>query len=78
MVVIGEENAEGPIFAGQQNYGPHTRRSTAGCALWASTYTPEEIRRQIAQAEIDAHSVTIPMPRSRRRSGSAQASCCAG
>jgi hypothetical protein len=32
-----------------------SRRSTPACALGLRTYTPEEIRRQIAQAEIDAY-----------------------
>ena len=56
MVVIGERQGNGRIYAEQQNYGPHfdaiNRRLKA---LGLRTYTPEEIRRQIAQAEIDAY-----------------------
>ncbi|CAG0985747.1 hypothetical protein BURK1_01991 [Burkholderiales bacterium] len=55
MVVIGERRADGVVSAEQRNYGPHydaiNRRLRA---LGLRTYTPEEIRRQIAQAEIDA------------------------
>ena len=55
MVVIGEQNAEGRIFAGQQAYGPHAAAINNRLrALGLRTYTQEEIRRQIAQAEIDA------------------------
>ncbi|HEY3178753.1 MAG TPA: hypothetical protein VGL25_07720 [Casimicrobiaceae bacterium] len=56
MVVIGERQSNGVIFAQQQNYGPHfdaiNRRLRY---LGLRTYTPDEIRRQIAQAEIDAY-----------------------
>jgi hypothetical protein len=56
MVLIGERQSNGYIATQQQNYGPHfnainNRLRTLGLR----TYTPEEIRRQIAQAEIDAY-----------------------
>jgi len=55
MVVIGEERSDGYLVAQQQNYGPHydaiNRRLRA---LGLRTFTPEEIRRQVAQAEVDA------------------------
>jgi len=56
MIVIGEQSSGGQISANQQNYGPHfdaiNRRLRA---LGLRTNTPEEIRKQIAQAEIDAY-----------------------
>jgi hypothetical protein len=56
MLVIGEQTSGGRISANQQNYGPHydaiNRRLRA---LGLRTNTPEEIRKQIAQAEIDAY-----------------------
>jgi hypothetical protein len=56
MVVIGEVQSNGVIAAHQQNYGPHFEAINARLrALGLQTYTPEEIRRQIAQAEIDAY-----------------------
>jgi hypothetical protein len=56
MVVIGERQSNGYIAAQQQNYGPHFHSINARLrALGLRTYTPEEIRRQIAQAEIDAY-----------------------
>ena len=56
MVVIGERQSNGYIAAQQQNYGPHYQSINARLrALGLRTYTPEEIRRQIAQAEIDAY-----------------------
>jgi hypothetical protein len=56
MVVIGERQSNGYIAARQQNYGPHFHAINARLrALGLRTYTPEEIRRQIAQAEIDAY-----------------------
>ncbi|HEY7945761.1 MAG TPA: hypothetical protein VIH15_14760 [Casimicrobiaceae bacterium] len=56
MVVIGETRSNGVISAQQQNYGPHFQAiNTRLRALGLRTYTPEEIRRQIAQAEIDAY-----------------------
>jgi hypothetical protein len=56
MVVIGERQSNGVVFAQQENYGPHFEAINARLrALGLSTYTPEEIRGQIAQAEIDAY-----------------------
>jgi hypothetical protein len=56
MVVIGQLQSNGFIVAQQQNYGPHFEAiNTRLRALGLKTYTPEEIRRQIAQAEIDAY-----------------------
>jgi len=55
-VIIGEVQSNGYIAAQQQNYGPHFQAINARLrSLGLATYTPEEIRRQIAQAEIDAH-----------------------
>lgn len=56
MVVIGERQSNGFIEARQQNYGAHFQAINKRLqALGLRTYTPEEIRRQIAQAEIDAY-----------------------
>jgi hypothetical protein len=56
MVVIGEQQSDGYVFAQQQNYGPHFEAiNTRLRSLGLRTYTPDEIRRQIAQAEIDAY-----------------------
>jgi hypothetical protein len=56
MVVIGERQSNGYIAAQQQNYGPHFQAINSRLrALGLRTYTPEEIRRQIAQAEIEAY-----------------------
>jgi hypothetical protein len=56
MVVIGEQQSNGFVVAQQQNYGTHFQAiNTRLRALGLKTYTPEEIRRQIAQAEIDAY-----------------------
>jgi len=56
MVVIGERQSNGYIEANQQNYGAHYQAINKRLqALGLRTYTPEEIRRQIAQAEIDAY-----------------------
>ena len=56
MVVIGEQQANGYVSAQQQNYGPHFQAINARLrSLGLRTYTPEEIRAQIAQAEIDAY-----------------------
>jgi hypothetical protein len=56
MVVIGQQQSNGFVAAQQQNYGPHFQAiNTRLRALGLKTYTPEEIRRQIAQAEIDAY-----------------------
>jgi hypothetical protein len=55
MVVIGEETGNGVISAHQENYGPHYDAINGRLrSLGLRTYTPEEIRRQIAQAEIEA------------------------
>jgi len=56
MVVIGEMQSNGRISAEQQNYGPHFQAINARLrGLGLLTFTPEEIRRQVAQAEIDAY-----------------------
>jgi hypothetical protein len=56
MVVIGERQSNGYVDAQQQNYGPHFQAiNTRLRSLGLRTYTPEEIRAQIAQAEIDAY-----------------------
>ena len=56
MVVIGEQQSNGYIAAQQQNYGPHFQAINVRLrSLGLRTFTPEEIRRQIAQAEIDAY-----------------------
>lgn len=56
MVVIGEQQSDGQVQAQQQNYGPHFQGINARLqALGLRTYTPEEIRKQVAQAEIDAY-----------------------
>jgi len=55
-VIIGEVQSNGYIAAQQQNYGPHFQAINARLrSLGLATYTPEEIRKQIAQAEIDAY-----------------------
>jgi hypothetical protein len=54
MVVIGE-NRNGMVLARQAAYDPHFEAINRRLrALGLRTYTPEEIRRQVAQAEIDA------------------------
>jgi len=56
MVIIGEVQSNGIISAQQQNYGAHFQAINKRLrALGLRTYTPEEIRKQIAQAEIDAY-----------------------
>ena len=56
MLIIGEMQSNGYIAAQQQNYGPHYQAiNTRLRDLGLLTFTPEEIRRQIAQAEIDAY-----------------------
>jgi len=56
MVIIGEQQSNGYVLAQQQNYGPHFQVINSRLqALGLRTYTPEEIRKQIAQAEIDAY-----------------------
>lgn len=54
MVVIGE-NRNGAVLARQAAYDPHFEAINRRLrSLGLRTYTPEEIRRQVAQAEIDA------------------------
>jgi hypothetical protein len=54
MVVIGE-NRNGAVLAKQAAYDPHFEAINSRLrALGLRTYTPEEIRAQVAQAEIDA------------------------
>jgi hypothetical protein len=56
VVVIGEMQSNGFVVAEQQNYGPHFQAINQRLrALGLKTWTPEEIRRQVAQAEIDAY-----------------------
>jgi hypothetical protein len=56
MVMIGEMQSNGVVSAQQQNYGPHFQAINSRLRwLGLKTYTPEEIRKQIAQAEIDAY-----------------------
>jgi len=56
MVVIGERQSNGFVETRQQNYGEHYQAINKRLqALGLRTYTPDEIRRQIAQAEIDAY-----------------------
>ena len=56
MVIIGEQQENGIINAQQQNYGRHFQAINVRLrSLGLRTYTPEEIRAQIAQAEIDAY-----------------------
>ena len=56
MVIIGQVQSDGYIAAVQQNYGPHYQAINRRLqALGLRTYTPEEIRAQIKQAEIDAY-----------------------
>jgi hypothetical protein len=56
MVVIGERQSNGVIAAQQQNYGRHFQAINSRLrSLGLKTFTPEEIRRQVAQAEIDAY-----------------------
>jgi hypothetical protein len=56
MVVIGQVQSNGVIMAQQQNYGREFQAINSRLrAMGLLTFTPEEIRRQIAQAEIDAY-----------------------
>ena len=56
MLIIGEERSNGYIAAQQQNYGPHYQAiNTRLRDLGLTTFSPDEIRRQVAQAEIDAY-----------------------
>jgi len=55
-LLIGEEQSSGGVLARQENYGPHFQLIAGRLqALGLRTFTPEEIRKQIAQAEIDAY-----------------------
>lgn len=55
MVVIAEERTNGWVYWHQQNYGSHYEAINRRLrSLGLRTYTPEEIRRQIAQAEVEA------------------------
>ena len=55
MVLIGEDR-NGVVYASQASYGPHVDAINGRLkSLGLRTYSPEEIRRQIAQAEIDAY-----------------------
>lgn len=56
MVIIGERQSNGYVSAEQRNYGPHFQAINGRLrSLGLATYTPEEIRAQIKQAEIDAY-----------------------
>jgi len=56
MLIIGEMQSNGYVSAQQQNYGQHFQAiNTRLRGLGLLTYTPEEIRQHIAQAEIDAY-----------------------
>jgi len=56
MLIIGELQSNGYVSAQQQNYGQHFQAiNTRLRGLGLLTYTPEEIRQHIAQAEIDAY-----------------------
>ncbi len=56
MVVIGEQQSNGVVAARQDNYGPHFQLINGRLQqLGLRTYSPDEIRKQIAQAEIDAY-----------------------
>jgi hypothetical protein len=56
MVLIGERQSNGYVAAQWQNYGPaYDAINNRLRSLGLRTYTPEEIRRQIAQAEADAY-----------------------
>lgn len=55
VVIVGESRSDGYVSARLENYGPHYRAINDRLkALGLTTYTPDEIRRQVAQAEIDA------------------------
>ncbi len=56
MLIIGEQQIGGGVLANQDNYGPHFQLINQRLrALGLKTFTPEEIKKQIAQAEIDAY-----------------------
>lgn len=55
MVLIGEEK-NGVVLASQGNYSRHVEAVNARLAvLGLKTYSPEQIRKQVAQEEIDAY-----------------------
>jgi hypothetical protein len=55
-LILGEEQSNGVVLARQENYGPHFQLINGRLqALGLRTYTPEEIKKQVAQAEIDAY-----------------------
>jgi hypothetical protein len=55
MVLIGEDR-NGVISASQASFSPHIDAINQRLkSLGLRTYSPEEIRRQVAQAEIDAY-----------------------
>ncbi|MGQ0523470.1 MAG: hypothetical protein ACT4P8_07410 [Betaproteobacteria bacterium] len=55
MVLVGEER-NGVVHASQSAYSPHVDAINGRLkSLGLRTYSPEEIRSQIAQAEIDAY-----------------------
>jgi hypothetical protein len=55
MVLLGEVR-NGAVFAGQAAYGSHVNAINQRLrSLGLRTYSPEEIRQQVAQAEIDAY-----------------------
>jgi acid stress-induced BolA-like protein IbaG/YrbA len=61
MVLIGEVQSNGFVSAQQQNYGPHYAAINNRLrAVGLKTYTPEQIRQQIKQAEIDAYMKNDP------------------
>lgn len=56
VVLIGEVQSNGFVTAEQQNYGPHFQAINQRLrALGLKPWTPEEIRKQVAQAEINAY-----------------------
>ena len=55
MVLVGEETS-GTVMAQQGSFGGHVEKiNTRLRGLGLQTYSPEQIRRQVAQAEIDAY-----------------------
>jgi hypothetical protein len=56
ILLLIAERTEGDFDAAQERYGPHLRAIDSRLrALGLQTYTPEQIRAQVAQAEIDAY-----------------------
>jgi hypothetical protein len=78
MVLIGERQSNGYIYAEQHNYGPHfdaiNRRLRS---LGLRTYTPERSADRSRRPRSTRISATTPTRCSPRRSASARASCCA-